>query len=177
MKSHWIGIDIKKKYNRKKNYIIIKNAIKQIIQDKHIETLFIGDALDEDMIDNAMDSYIFVKCTDTIKSAEKIKKLKYIKEIFMVNEKVHFFTNKEMDDLRKSWHKIQQENAIDFHYGDLVKIKTGVYQDLHGVLIKKINDKYEVLFKFCRGYVIKELSTTNFHIPERNLFDILKVPV
>lgn len=82
-------------------------------------------------------------------------------------------TNAEFRQIVKS-SKVSPNNDIKF--GDFVKIKSGTYSDLYGIVLRESPRKNKVYvgMKFCFGVVIEEYHTGELEAID-NLFNYIKV--
>lgn len=172
----WICLDINTRYCKSEYCAEIKFAIKTILGSGCKKILYVGDALSDDEVDNALDSYIFVKCDNITEHLTEIANSKYFRNILSSFDCISYLSQKEIDDLIKSWKK-SKEKVVFLGYGDVGYVKSGVFAKLYGIVINHRNDKYEMVFKFCRGYVVSMISEDNCVLHGKNIFDYLKVPV
>ncbi len=82
-------------------------------------------------------------------------------------------TNSEIRQIVKN-NKVAPNNDIKF--GDFVKIKSGTYSNLYGIVLRQSprKDKVYVGMKFCFGIVIEEYHTGELEAID-NLFNHIKV--
>ena len=88
------------------------------------------------------------------------------------NNKVHI-TNEELKAIAKQCSEIP---ANDVRFGDFVKINSGVYSGLYGIVIRKSTRKNFVCvgMKFCFGKIVVECHTGDLE-QVGNLFKYIKV--
>ena len=174
--SKWICLSINERYNSYIYYNQVKDGIEKTFGDICEEILFVGDTLEDNHVDNILETYVFVKCRDIKKIKPELEKSKYIKTILNSFENVVFIKDKEINALKADWKRKKKDSSIVFFYGDIVTVKKGIYSELNGIIIDKKNkDEMIVLFKFNVGYRIVELHNDNL-IRKKNIFETIKVP-
>jgi len=175
--SKWVCLSINERYSSYLYHEQVKNGICKIFEKESDEdVLFVGNTLEEGIIENALETYVFVKCEDICKYRFQLEKSRYIKTILNSFNSIVFISELEIEALKKDWAKKKQEEDIVFFYGDIVNVKRGVYEKLNGIIIDKKNKKeMVVLFKFSVGYRIVNLHNDNL-VKKNNVFEIIKVP-
>jgi transcription antitermination factor NusG len=171
----WICLDIRERYCKAEYYSVIKDNIVKVLGSDLKEYLFVGLELSQDVQDNLLTSYIFVHCRNIHDHIDNIKTIKFIRTILNDYTKIRIISDEEIEDLKRDWYK-KIENKQNFVYGDVVKVKSGVFSSLHGIVIGKETGKYKLLFKFNLGCVVETFLKDNlfFH---SNIFNFMKIPL
>lgn len=173
----WVCIDINTRYSHQEDYDAVKKGMKNILGNDCSSILCVGDTLSDGVFDNAMETYIFIKCKNIFAHLKALQESKYVKNILNSFENVSYIPDSEIDSMLKSWEENKVEHMDVIHYGDLVQIKGGPYKNLFGIVIGQRKKGFEVLFKFCRGYDKAVVNQDNCVIQDSNLFTHVKVPV
>ena len=174
MDSKWICVDVCTKYTRPEYYSKLFAELKAIFGD--VEIVVIGDLLDDDHLDNYFGSYVFVQCNDVSAFKDKIICSKCIRTVLYSMDSPSYLTTEEINAMLTTWNNKQMEQKTNLRYGDMVKIKTGLYKNLYGIVIdRKDEEVFTVLFKFCKNYQMFDVNYINCE-KMNNMFEQLKVP-
>jgi len=172
----WVCININERYCHLSYYKAIKEELKNIFQDDLHEILFIGNTIEDNIQENMLETYIFIKCSNVYSYCSQMETSKYFKTILSTYSNVNFISDMEIELMRQDWKAKQKEQRVALFFGDIVLVKEGLYKDLYGVLIDKNEDKYIVIFRLCNGYCTSQFNECNL-IKDKNIFDFVKVKV
>ncbi len=171
----WVCADIKIKFQSPNYCTQIQNDLKDTFGDELEDIYFLGHQLGETAFHNALESYFFLKCSNTKEFIKKLKKKKYISYVITEYDLGVVIPKQQIKDLNKSY--MEKVKIPHYFFGEVVKVKEGDYYNLYGIVIGHIGDTVKVLFKFSRGYKIAELLEYNLCETNQNMFDYIKVPV
>ena len=174
--SRWVCLSINERYNSYIYHSQVKKSIEKTFNGNAEEILFVGNLLEDGMIENALDTYVFVKCFNIYDYISRLEKSRYIKTVLNSYHNVVFISELEIKELKRDWEDKKKNSDSVFFYGDIVHVKKGVYEKLNGIIIDKYSDdEMAVLFKFHVGYRIANLHNDNLTV-NGNIFKTIKVP-
>lgn len=172
----WVCLNINERYNNNARYNDVKIELEEIFGNTLIDLLFVGEFLEEKVFDNVLDNYVFVKCHDIYSCRQKLIRSRLVKGILNSFEEIQFISDNEIEMLKNDWERKKESKADKIFFGDIVKVRTGLFANLTGIVTNKKKKNFVVIFKLCSNYKQASLCQTNL---ERigNLFDYVKNPV
>lgn len=154
------------KYSKRENIpIIIKNIKK--IAGEDVEIFYV-----DNKNENSFDGYFFVK-KDLTNLAYEFKNSAFFQNILSSFERVTLISNSEINNMKKS---IEKKHEIFFKYGDIIRIKRGVYENLRGICLGVSENSCDIGFKFCTGSFIEKIEKDDL-IVEGNIFNYIRKPL
>jgi len=175
-KAQWVCLSISERYSHLSSYEKVRQEISRIFGKDLVDWLFIGEDLSQKAFSNALETYIFVKSANIHRAKPALKKSKYIKTVLTSYDKIEFIPEAEIKQLKENWQEISEERKERYDYGDVVKVKSGKFEGLTGIIVDKDGADSVVLFKLCTGRRLGTLSENNL-IKTVNLFDFFKLPL
>jgi len=172
MNKSWACLTVSERYNKPMYYMDIINSIKEILPQAEIKC--VGNNLGENLYENSVENYIFVKHPSFETKKDQLKDLKYLeKHNKLIN--VYYISDQEIEDLTTSCEK--ETKKIELTFGDIVKIRNGKYKNLTGIIVDVDDDEdtCDILFKFWFGIEVASLPMNNM-LYQDNLFNIVKFP-
>ena len=118
-------------------------------------------------VNEGLSFYVFIRENNPSEFWNKIKKDKYFQQPMGYYE----VTDKQIKSLTR---EIEYKRDTVF-FGDIVKIKTGQYQKLYGIVLRQSRaQKIEVGLKFCFGSIYQEYNETYLEVIG-NIFKFIKI--
>ena len=177
LESKWISIEINERYSGLTYYENIKKELQRVFLSDLEDVLFIGDYLGDNLFDNALDTYIFIKCRNIFEHRNELKKIKYVKNVLSSFTDIKFLSEQEIKDVKSSWSVKKDKESVDFFFGDIVKIKAGMYGNLIGIIYDKAkNGNFVIAFKFHSCIRYDKIKAENLE-KEGNIFTFMRLPV
>lgn len=171
----WICVQITHRYNKSQHVKTVKNFLYTMFQPQKI--LFLGSSLDEQNFNNVMDGYFFIQCNEVQPFLQVLKNSKYINNILISFDRVHYIDDCQVMNMVRQYQKKYDSRQNQLKYGDVVKVKKGMFKNLYAV-VNQIKNQHQVVgvFKFVSGYRLEKLDVDNCE-KQNNLFDFIKVAV
>ena len=168
----WFCVQIDDRYNKPLYYKEIDEALHNVFENK-AEIRVIGRMLDDNLLENGVENYVFIKCPEYKTYLAALRRLKYIECIVNSPNDIIFISQREIDNLTLSCKS--QEKA--YFFGDIVSIRNGVYGALSGIVIDSpIQEEINVLFKFNTHNLIISVKSENVMVQD-NIFNKVKFPL
>ena len=158
----WMILMLREKYNSEKEKEELWNKLCGHYGKKSNEIYMISKH-----INPGLSYYVFIKEQDKGGLWKMLSREKYFLEPFQYKEVSHA----EVMDLTRGI-ECKRDTV---RFGDIVKIKTGKYQKLLGIVLRETRNKnYDVGLKFCFGNVCEEMSENDLEVCG-NLFKFIKI--
>ena len=71
---------------------------------------------------------------------------------------------------------VEKKHEVFFRYGDVVRVKRGLYENLNGICLGVGEKTCEVGFKFCTGNFSSVIDKDDL-IVENNIFNYIRRPL
>lgn len=158
----WMILMLREKYNSEKEKENLWDKLCKKYDKKPNEIYMISK-----QISPGLSYYVFIREIDKETLWKKLCKEKYFLEPFQYKEVTH----KEVMDMTRGI-ECRRDSV---RFGDIVKIKSGKYQKLQGIVLRETRSKnYDVGLKFCFGNVCEEFSEKELEVCG-NIFKFIKV--
>ena len=169
----WVCVEITHRYNKTQHVITLKNYLKNMFKNEQI--LFLGNNLDNQNFNNAMDGYFFIQCNDIQKYIETFRQSKYINNILINFDQIVYIDDAQVQSMISNFYDNNKNRKNEFRFGDIVRVKKGMFKNLYGIVIQAKNDlQILTCFKFISGYRLQIMTVDNCQY-ENNLFDVVRV--
>ena len=158
----WYVFQIKNRYSKD---IFLKQFYRKLkdVYDISSKDIF----LNIDAQNEGMNHYVFINTQNCSQLWEKLRGDKFIQAQFGY----HQIKDKEMMDMRNDVQSIREQIG----FGDIVKIKSGKYNKLYGIVLRQRSaGRYQVGLKFCCGVKIELQQSKDLQIVG-NIFQYIKV--
>ena len=175
-KARWVCLSISERYSHLSSYDKVRQEITRIFGKDLVDWLFVGEDFSQKAFSNALETYIFVKSANIHDAKAELKKSRYIKTILTSYDKIDFIPEIEIKELKKDWQDISEQRKERYSYGDVIKVKSGKFEGLTGIIVDKDGADSVVLFKLCTGSRLGTFGENNL-IKVMNLFDFFKLPL
>ena len=166
MEDMWTCVMAAEKYSKRDSIpVIIKNIKKFAGED--VEIFYIDNKNEQ-----SFDGYFFVK-KDLTDIAYEFKNSAFFQNILSSFERVTLLTNSEINKMKES---VEKKHEMFFRYGDVVRVKRGLYENLNGICLGVDEKTCEVGFKFCTGNFSSVIDKDDL-IVENNIFNYIRRPL
>lgn len=169
----WLCVEVTHRYNKSQHVKTVKNFLSQMFSEQQI--LFLGSELDDQNFNNVMDGYFFIQCNDIAPYLEQLKQSKYINNILITFDSVRYIDDCQVQEMLKAYEVKYDSRKNQLKYGDVVKVKKGMFKNLYAI-VTEIKNEHEIVgvFKFISGYRFEKLDVDNCE-KQNNLFDFVRV--
>ena len=173
MDKKWVCVEITHRYNKTQHVITLKNFLRKLFSDQQI--LFLGNTLDDQNFNNVLDGYFFIQCNDIQPYIQNFKQSKYINNVLINYEQIAYIDDVQVQQMVDKFNETNQSRQSMFHFGDVVKIKKGMFKNLYGI-VNQVIDQFQVIvvFKFISGYRYQRVAVDNCEY-KNNFFDVVRV--
>ena len=145
-KEQWICFFADTKYIARCGFSVIEKELRSIFNTDLKEIVF-TDLLDEP--GDQTDACVFVKCSNYYKKVKKLKNCRFIINALNSFDDPYSIPEEEMIIFKNTLKSKQEALKHDYIVGDIVYVKSGIYKNLYGIVLKKdIDDNYLIFFKF-----------------------------
>ena len=160
--NEWMILMLREKYNSENEKEELWNKLCNHYGKKSSDIYMISKH-----INPGLSYYVFIKEADKAELWRQLSKEKYFLEPFQYKE----VSNAEVMDLTRGI-ECKRDSV---RFGDIVKIKTGKYQKLRGIVLRETRNKnYDVGLKFCFGIICEEMSEHELEVCG-NIFKFIKI--
>ena len=157
--------------------VVIRREMEDIFGQDLVDICIIGERVTSESFEVQSESYFFVCCSNYSNHVKRIKKSTIISFVLPSIEDPDPVSDSEIAKFAHAVHIKKEERQL-LYFGDVVKIKEGYLEGLHGVVLNRMKkkDKYEVYFSlFTRDFTEKLLR--NNLVSSGSIFQHLRCPV
>ena len=151
----------------------VAEEIERIFRADLVDILAIGGDLVGGSDELQISHYVFVKCVNYSSHIDELRNSAMVTGVLDDYGSPRFVPEEEMDQLREGMRC--SESGMLFP-GDIVDIRGGYWRGLSGVILSRMNGKYNVMFKLCTTSTTEVLDRKSL-THRGNLFDMMKIPV
>ena len=171
----WVCLEITHRYNKSQHVKTVKKFLSSMFSPEQI--LFLGSQLDEQNFNNVMDGYFFIQCNNIQPYIDRFKNSKYINNALITFDHIQYIDDSQIQTMVKNYNDNYNSRENQLKYGDIVKVKKGMFKNLYAV-VTQLKNEHQIMavFKFISGYRFQKLDVDNCE-KQSNLFDIIKVSV
>jgi transcription antitermination factor NusG len=171
----WVCLCISERFANKEHYQAVRTEL-QAILGRGSAVLVVGEEIGEDCLENALGNYVFVRCPDIYARRKQLESSRYVRSILRSFTDIQFIDQSEIDAMTGHWREKQEEEHSPVRFGDVVQVRSGTFDKLHGIVIGKSGGDFEVRFRLFSGDFTSTFPSSML-TPGTNVFQLLKFPV
>lgn len=171
----WVCVQVTHRYNKTQHVKTVKSFLKTLFTDDKV--LFLGSQLDNQNFNNVMEGYFFIQCDDITPYIQIFRNSKYINNILVDFQRIEYISGQQIANMVKQYELAYDNRKNHLKYGDVVKIKKGMFKNLYAIVVQ-VKNQHQIIgvFKFISGYRFQLIDLDNCE-KCNNLFDFVRVAI